>query len=94
MTEAGVSKVVDIAKILSDETRVRILCTLLKHKEMCVYEIAAEVGVSHSAASHQLARLEDMGLVVCFRDGQRMCYELCSSKERERLTRFLKDCSV
>ena len=64
-------------KILSDPTRFKILCLLLKEKDgMCVNEIADSVCVSNSAASHQLSKLESKGVVLSFREGQTICYEL------------------
>jgi ArsR family transcriptional regulator, lead/cadmium/zinc/bismuth-responsive transcriptional repressor len=64
-------------KILADPTRFNILCKLIKSKDgMCVSEIADTVGISHSAASHQLAKLEAHSVVRSFREGQRMCYRL------------------
>lgn len=67
----------DIARLLSDPTRLRILKLLFQNPEgMCVYEIAEEVGSSPSATSHQLAKLEAREIVCCYREGQKMCYEL------------------
>lgn len=64
-------------KILSDPTRFKILCLLLKERDgMCVNEIADSVGISHSAASHQLSKLESKGVVTSFREGQMVCYEM------------------
>lgn len=67
-------------KLLADPTRLKILSFLMKRPEgACVYEIAEEVGVSHSAASHQLSGLEARGVLVCFREGQQVCYEVVDS---------------
>ncbi|MBL7045665.1 MAG: winged helix-turn-helix transcriptional regulator [Parcubacteria group bacterium] len=72
-------------RLLSDPTRFKILCLLHRAKNgMCVYEIADEVGISHSATSHQLSKLEDKGIVKCFREGKSACYELTN-------TAFVKD---
>lgn len=74
------TKAADIAKLLSDPTRLRILQALFGAQEdMCVYEIAEKVGSSQSATSHQLAKLEAYGVVICYREGQKMCYELSQS---------------
>lgn len=56
-------------KILGDPTRLKIVMAL-QGGEMCVCDIAAYLGVSESAASHQLRRLSDMALVKKRRDGQ------------------------
>jgi len=69
-----------VFKILADPTRCRIL-KLLVHNTcgMCVGEIADTLGVSHSAASHQLNGLEDQEVLVSIRDGQSVCYELADT---------------
>ncbi|MDR2247392.1 MAG: metalloregulator ArsR/SmtB family transcription factor [Treponema sp.] len=46
----------DLFKVFSDSTRVKILCALLR-AEMCVCDIAALLGMSKSAISHQLQPL-------------------------------------
>mgnify|MGYP001795687236 CR=1 FL=1 len=68
----------DIFKLLSDPTRVKILEVLMKTRtqDICVKEIAQAVEASHSATSHQLAKLEAKGIVSCKRVGQTSCYSL------------------
>lgn len=56
-------------KVLGDPTRLKIVMALL-NREMCVCDLAAFVGTSESAVSHQLRRLKDMNLVRQRRDGQ------------------------
>lgn len=66
----------ELLRLISDQTRLRILSTLFReNRHICVGELASLVGASHSATSHQLARLEAYNIVSCFRDGQMMCYE-------------------
>ena len=78
-------------KILSDPTRFRMLCLLAREKEgLCVGELAEAVGVSHSAASHQLAKLEAHRVVVSFRKGQEVCYELEHNEFTQNLLRVMK----
>ena len=73
-------------KILSDPTRLRIVCMLRRVGEpKCVNEIAETVGISHSAASHQLAKLEMHEVVHSFRDGQTICYALRDNPETKKL---------
>jgi len=62
-------------KLLGDPTRLRIVMAL-KSGEMCVCDLAAFVGVSESAVSHQLRRLRDLALVKPRRDGQALYYSL------------------
>jgi len=70
-------KITDTFKLLSDPTRLKILGFLFRSREeVCVNEIADAIGMSHSATSHQLAKLEARGVVECFRRGQSMCYQI------------------
>lgn len=62
-------------KILGDPTRLRIVMALA-NGEMCVCDLAAFIGVSESAVSHQLRRLRDLALVKSRRDGQILYYAL------------------
>ena len=69
-----------VLKILSDPTRFEILELLMgTADELCVKEIAEAVGMSHSATSHQLNRLEDKGIVASRRTGQTICYTIAPS---------------
>ena len=78
-------------KILSDPTRFKMLCLLSESKEgLCVGELADAVGVSHSAASHQLTKLEARGVVTSFREGQEVCYELQNDSFTRNLIRVMK----
>lgn len=91
MNSKEVSFVVQFAKLICDPTRVKILMTLNENRdrEMCVYEISHAVHATQSATSHQLAKLEARGLVRCYRDGQRMCYELDNNRETKLLINTL-----
>jgi ArsR family transcriptional regulator len=81
-------------KVLSNPARFTILRVLLsageKRQEMCVKEIAEAVGISQSAASHQLARLEDKGLVYSSRMGQMICYQICDSPLMGTIVKIIK----
>lgn len=60
---------------LADPTRVRIISALL-HVELCVCDIAATLGMSQSAVSHQLRILRDLRLVKARREGRIIFYSL------------------
>ena len=62
-------------KVLGDVTRVRIL-DAISRSELCVNDIAAIVGLSESAVSHQLRLLRGMRLVRPRRDGRQVFYTL------------------
>jgi ArsR family transcriptional regulator len=62
-------------KVLGDVTRVRIL-DAISRSELCVNDIAAVVGLSESAVSHQLRLLRGMRLVRQRRSGRMIFYAL------------------
>ena len=59
-------------KALSDPTRVRIV-SLLAEAELCVCDLAAVLGMSQSAVSHQLRTLRDLRRR---REGRQIFYTL------------------
>jgi ArsR family transcriptional regulator, lead/cadmium/zinc/bismuth-responsive transcriptional repressor len=60
---------------LGDPTRVRML-DALSHGELCVCDLAAVLGLSQSAVSHQLRLLRSIRLVRPRRDGRVVFYSL------------------
>jgi DNA-binding transcriptional ArsR family regulator len=68
-------RLVLIYKALADSTRLKIAMAL-KRGEMCVCDLAALLGLSESAVSHQIRRLKDLALVKNRRDGQILYYSL------------------
>jgi DNA-binding transcriptional ArsR family regulator len=72
-------------KIMGDPTRLKIILAL-RGGEMCVCDIAAFVGLSESAVSHQLRRLRELALVSSRRDGQILYYSLDDDHVRELVT--------
>lgn len=65
----------DLFKVFGDSTRLRILCTLF-NCEQCVQHIADELGMTHSAISHQLRFLKQNKLVKSRRSGKTVFYSL------------------
>lgn len=73
--QADVTDLADTFRALGDPTRVRIL-DALSHGELCVCDLAALVGISESAVSHQLRLLRNLRLVRPRRDGRMVFYAL------------------
>ena len=74
----GSDDVTDLAetfRALGDPTRVRIL-DALSHGELCVCDLAALVGMTESAVSHQLRPLRNLRLVKPRREGRMVFYAL------------------
>jgi len=64
-----------IYKVLGDPSRLKIVMALRK-VEMCVCDLAAFLGLTESAISHQLRRFKDLALVKSRREGQVIYYSL------------------
>ncbi len=73
--EAPVQRLSDIFKVMGDPTRLRII-NALSAGEMCVCDIAAALGMEHSAISHQLRILKAMRLVKFRKEGKSAYYSL------------------
>lgn len=65
----------EIFKILGDDTRMRIICLLLKGSHI-VSDLASSLDLSNSAVSHQLRILRQARLVKYKRKGRTTRYEL------------------
>ena len=72
---ASVDAVSEVFRLLGDPTRVRIL-DALTHGESCVCDLAALVGLTESAMSHQLRLLRGARLVRVRRMGRMAYYSL------------------
>jgi ArsR family transcriptional regulator len=75
MAPAIVADLAETFRLLGDGTRVRIL-DALSRSEMCVCDLAALLGVSNSAVSHQLRLLRGMRVVRHRRAGRMVFYAL------------------
>ena len=69
------AEVAELFRALSDPTRVRMIAALLEG-EINVGALAAQVGISESAASHQLRTLRQMRLVRARKQGRTVFYRL------------------
>ncbi len=74
-------KLINYFKLLSDETRLRIM-VLLYYNEFCVCQITGITGISQPNISKHLARLRDMGLV---KDEKREQYTFYSLNIEDKL---------
>ena len=69
------NKITDFFKLLSDETRLRIMVLLL-HGEFCVCQLTGITGLPQPNVSKHLAKLRDMGFVKDERKEQYIFYSL------------------
>ena len=65
----------ELFRIFGDSTRIRNLYVLFE-AEMCVCDIAALLGMTQSAISHQLRALKNARLVKSRREGKTVFYAL------------------
>ena len=75
MPEEAVTSLAETFRMLGDPTRVRILDAVAR-EERCVCDIAAIIGLSESAVSHQLRLLRSLRLVRPRRAGRHVFYAL------------------
>jgi DNA-binding transcriptional ArsR family regulator len=75
VSEKEIERLSAIYKILGDPSRLKIVMAL-KNVEMCVCDLAAYLGLTESAVSHQLRRFRDLALVKSRREGQVIYYSL------------------
>ncbi len=69
-------ELVRLFKMLASDTRLRILHALERAGELCVTDIASELGMAPQAVSNQLQRLVDRRVVASRRDGSRLFYRI------------------
>jgi DNA-binding transcriptional ArsR family regulator len=77
-------------KLLANEKRLLILCTLAAQGEAGVSEIAAEVGLGMSALSQHLAKLREDGLVEARKEAQMVFYRI-ADPDAAKILKVLKD---
>jgi DNA-binding transcriptional ArsR family regulator len=68
--------------LLSDPTRVRMIYALVDAGELCVCDLAATIGATESATSHQLRQLRLAGLVRARKQGRTVYYRVSDSHIR------------
>jgi len=66
---------IKIMKALSDPNRVKIM-KMLQHKNMCVCELQAALGIAQPTVSKHLKILEEAGLVTFEKDGLWVNYKI------------------
>lgn len=96
-------ELVNLYKMLANETRLRLLHALVRVDEMPVTDLAREIDMTTQAVSNQLQRLLDSRIVTNRREGSRLFYRitdpcvpglidlgLCLLEETEYLERVQK----
>ncbi len=63
-------------KIFANDTRLRLLHTLVRENEVCVTDLAKAVEMKPQAISNQLQRLVDRGILGSRREGNNIFYRI------------------
>lgn len=82
----------ELFRIFGDSTRIRILYVLFE-SEMCVCDIAALLGMTQSAISHQLRALKNARLVKSRREGKTVFYALADDHVKTIINQGLEHVS-
>ena len=84
-----IREVANTFKLLSDETRLRILFDLVQNQELHVTELCERLGQSQPAVSHHLALLRVAGLIEARREGKHNFYSVRTETFGELLLALL-----
>ena len=76
VSEQAVRELAQVCKLLSDETRLRILFYLAQNNEIHVTDLCNRLGQSQPAVSHHLALLRVSGLIESRREGKHNFYSV------------------
>ena len=86
----AIGETADMFSVLGDPTRIKIIFSLSQEKELCVCDIANILGLTVSAASHQLRKLRDARAVTYRNDGNMVYYSLADKYVEALLCDALK----
>ena len=70
-----IQELTEVFRLLSDETRLRILCSL-REAELAVGELQKILGLGQSTLSTQLGLLKEQDLVASRKEGQKVLYRI------------------
>src|SRR5262245_8226925 len=84
-SERAIRDVANVFKLLSDETRLRILFYLAQNSELHVTDLCNRLGQSQPAVSHHLALLRVSRLIEARREGKHNFYSVCTDHFGELL---------
>lgn len=92
ISDSSAVRLAEMYQALADPNRVRLISALLDG-ELCVYDLAAVLGMSQSAVSHQLRSLRDLRLVKYRKEGRVVFYALDDDHIRDLFQRGLEHIS-
>ncbi len=86
---AEAAQVADLAALIGDPVRSRILAALLGGERLCVGDVALAVGISEDAASYALRVLRAAGLVTWVKEGRFVFYSVVDGGVRPAVAEVL-----
>lgn len=81
---------IQMLRAVADTTRLHILSTLAREKELCVLDLAHRLKISQPKVSRHLAYLRNTGLVIKRRSGLKIYY--CLSPAVDEFHQKLLEC--
>jgi len=76
--DEAIRDLVQVSRLLGDETRLRIIFYLVQNEELHVTDLCDRLGQSQPAVSHHLALLRVSGLIEARREGKHNFYSVRS----------------
>ena len=62
-------------EVLNDENRLRILCLLREHEELCVCDIYESLDLPQNLVSYHLGKLKEAGFLESKKQGAKVIYK-------------------
>ncbi len=96
LSDGQARRLMEVFKVLANDTRLRLLHALARDGEVRVTELASAVGMKAQAVSNQLQRLAEGGIVESRREGNQMFYRIvdpCVTALMERGLCLMEDSS-
>jgi DNA-binding transcriptional ArsR family regulator len=82
-------ELMNLFKVLANDTRLRLLHALVSHGELCVTDLADVLGMKPQAVSNQLQRLLDRRILASRRQGNSVYYRIVNPCVTDLLDRGL-----
>jgi ArsR family transcriptional regulator len=82
---------VQVFKLLADQSRLKILLSLARHSELNVSALCESLNQPQPTVSHQLTLLRMAGLVSCRRRGKRNYYRIESRLAGQLVQQFFAE---
>lgn len=89
VSESTIREFAQVFKLLSDETRLKILLYLAQSGELHVTDLCTRLGQSQPAVSHHLALMRVSGLIEARREGKHNFYRVRTEQFGDLLAQLL-----